>query len=71
MSTMKGRRTRQSQAGDGLGMAQPSPHSSASWRRWRTTVFLSLFVCREAGLEQSWPTVVEKHGEIQESWNKL
>lgn len=54
--------------GDGSGMAEPS---SASWRRWRTTVFLSPIVCWEAGLEQSWLTLVEKHGEIQEHRNKL
>lgn len=34
-------------------------------------MFLSAIVCREAGLEQSLLTVVEKRGEIQESWSKL
>ena len=34
-------------------------------------MFVPPVVCREAGLEQSWLTVVEKRGEIQESWNKL
>lgn len=57
-------------AGDGEGLAQPSFHSSASWQRWRM-VFLSLIVCREASLEQSWLRDAEKCGEIQESWNKL
>lgn len=41
------------------------------WRRWRTTAFLSPIVCREAGLEQSWLTVVENRREIRASWNKL
>lgn len=34
-------------------------------------MFLSPIIFRKAGLEQSRLTVVEKHGEIQESWNKL
>ena len=28
-------------------------------------------VKNNSGLEQTWLTVVEKRGEIQESWNKL
>lgn len=58
---LRGRRTRQPQAGDGWGMAQQGSHSSAS-QRDRT--FQSLVVCGEAGLEQSWLTFVEEHSGV-------